>query len=79
MTINLNIPIKLMIRFVRAIEQLAHDYRLVHSDVIERERLSKVVDKSVGRTYYQDDRAIYDEEQKEKVRRALEYGEEGTA
>lgn len=79
MTINLNIPIKLFERLITAIEQLAQDYRTVNAGKLYlEESLNKPVDKNVGHSYYQDDKAIYEAEQEEKRRRLLEYGETGT-
>lgn len=78
MTINLNFSLKLALRAIRALEQLARDYRTVHQQELElAETMNKPVDKSVGRTYYQSDRAIWEDEQKAKAERLLEYGEEG--
>lgn len=77
MTINFNFSLKLALRAIRALEQLARDYRTVHQQELElAETMNKPVDKSVGRTYYQDDREIWKAEQKAKAQRLLEYGEE---
>lgn len=77
MNINLNISPAVLERLVVAIEQLAQDYRTVNAGKLHlEESLNKPVDKSVGRTYYQDDSEIYKQEQEEKRRRLQEYGEE---
>lgn len=77
MTINLNFSLKLALRAIRALEQLAHDYHTVHQlELSVADSINKPVDKTVGRTYYQDDRVVWEAEQKAKAQRAIEYGEE---
>ena len=75
MTINFNISPALFKRLVEAIESLATNYEKVHSLTLAAIDSVKSVDKSVGRTYYQSDAAIFEDELKEKQRKAIEYGD----
>lgn len=78
MTINFNFSLRLALRAIRALEQLARDYHTVHAQELElADTINKPVDKNVGHVYYQDDRKVWEEEQKAKLKRLEEYGEEG--
>lgn len=68
MTINLNVPIRLLIRILRALERISHNYELVHQHEIAAASYDHHLDKKVGRTFYQNDEALYQEEIEAKVR-----------
>ena len=75
MQINFNIEPALIKRLVAAIERLANAYDDVHVRELVEARAPKDVDTKAGRSYYQNDRTVWEAEQKEKVRRMEEYGE----
>lgn len=71
MNIALNFPVRLVIRFVRAVEQLAHDYHAVHAAELTPVTAS---DEPIE-FFYQSDKKLYEQEREEKFRRMV--AEEG--
>lgn len=69
MTFNFNIPKVILERLTKAIEKLADDYSTVHATELASARN---VDAKGGRTYYQSDAAIVEEELKARAEKAAE-------
>lgn len=70
MNINIILPLRLMIRLVRAVEKLASDYATVHALELNTFQYKPKQGEKIGHTYYQDDKKIYEAEVQEKLRTA---------
>lgn len=75
MNININADWQVFKRIATALESFAADYKVVNASVLEAAKLSTTVDEKVGTSYYQSDRALWEREQEEKQKRALERGD----
>jgi len=66
LTVNLNFPVRLVIRLLRAVEKLASDYATVHAETLQAART--LPSKEKGEMWYQSDRELYEEELKAKAK-----------
>lgn len=65
MNITLNIPVRLMVRLLRAVERIANDYATVHASELSAARTPPSPGDR-GRVWQQSDRALWEAERKEK-------------
>ncbi len=73
MNITINVPVRVFVRVLRALEKIAANYETVHAKEIAAAHWNHNAVKA-GTTFYQDDRAIYEAELEAKVREAAETG-----
>ena len=73
MQINLNVPVRLLLRLLRTLENIRDDYRTVHHRDLNLN--PPVVDPDDGKVFYQSDQKLYEDELRERVRRAVESGD----
>lgn len=71
MTININLPIRLLIRIQRTIKQFADDYHDLHREQLELIRQQPTVDKEKLKSYYQSDRQLFNEQERERIEEAV--------
>lgn len=75
MQINLNLPLALMTRFIRTLEDIRNDYRDVHAAELRQAREARDAAPDAGKFFYQSDRKLYEEELKARVERAAASGD----
>jgi hypothetical protein len=72
--VNINIPIRLLIRLVRTLENIRDDYRAVHQrELAAARRTDDPGDR--GKFFYQSDQELYQEELKRKVADEIRSGD----
>lgn len=75
MQINLNVPVRLLVRMLRALEKIANDYGTVHTTELRAAQAKAEARPDKGTFYYQSDAKLYESELKDKIGRAAATGD----
>jgi len=75
MQININVPVRLFLRIVRALETVAKDYGTVHRTELIAARAKEEARPNKGAFFVQSDAKLYEAELKDKIKRGVATGE----